>query len=302
MAICLRWRRLLTLSVACLAVLVFAAPAFADTPIVHVVQPGENLYRISLHYGVNMHELATENGIVNVDCLSVGQRLVIPRAAWSGDATSGGAGSDCYRVRPGDTLGRIAARFGTTVSQLATLNGISNPDRIWAGEMLSISGVWCGQRGSSIPDGLCTSPCGQSRDACGSCCGTSCCGTDCWRGEFFGNSELRGAPILTRWDASLQFNWGSGAPDRRVPGDNFSARWTRSQSLAEGRYRITVRADDGVRVYINSVLVVDAWQAQGAATYTQEVVLKSASVRTIIVEYHDAQGAAEISFTLEQLS
>ena len=87
-----------------------------------------------------------------------------------------------------------------------------------------------------------------------------------------------------------------------MPGDNFSARWTRSQSLAEGRYRITVRADDGVRVYINSVLVVDAWQAQGAATYTQEVVLKSASVRTIIVEYHDAQGAAEISFTLEQLS
>lgn len=71
--------------------------------------------------------------------------------------------------------------------------------------------------------------------------------------------------------------------------------------LTEGRYRITVRADDGVRVSIDSIAVIDEWRVQGATTFTQDVVLKSSGVRTIVVEYFDASGAAEISFAIERL-
>ncbi len=44
----------------------------------HVVQPGENLFRISLNYGVNMYDVARLNGIVNLAQIYVGQVLLIP--------------------------------------------------------------------------------------------------------------------------------------------------------------------------------------------------------------------------------
>ena len=51
-----------------------------------------------------------------------------------------GASDPPYTVRPGDTLGAIAARFGTDVATLARINGISNPDRIYAGQQLVLPG------------------------------------------------------------------------------------------------------------------------------------------------------------------
>jgi len=45
-----------------------------------------------------------------------------------------------YTVRSGDTLGSIAARYGTTAASLASLNGISNPNLIFAGQVLALSG------------------------------------------------------------------------------------------------------------------------------------------------------------------
>jgi len=52
----------------------------AGTEVVHVVQPGENLYRISLHYGVPVDRLIRSNRIRDVHALEVGQRLRIPGA------------------------------------------------------------------------------------------------------------------------------------------------------------------------------------------------------------------------------
>lgn len=46
--------------------------------------------------------------------------------------------AETYRVRPGDTLSGIAARFGVPVNQLAKANGIRNPNRIYAGQVLCI--------------------------------------------------------------------------------------------------------------------------------------------------------------------
>lgn len=45
---------------------------------------------------------------------------------------------DTYVVRSGDSLWSIAGRFGTTVSAIAELNGIKDPDRIWVGQVLKI--------------------------------------------------------------------------------------------------------------------------------------------------------------------
>lgn len=48
------------------------------------------------------------------------------------------AQSDTYTIRPGDTLGELATRFGTDVATLARINGIANPNRIFVGQELML--------------------------------------------------------------------------------------------------------------------------------------------------------------------
>ncbi|MCB0188420.1 MAG: hypothetical protein KDE31_29320, partial [Caldilineaceae bacterium] len=51
--------------------------------------------------------------------------------------------------------------------------------------------------------------------------------------------------------------WGTGSPDSRVNADDFSVRWLRRMQLDGGVYRLSAKADDGVRVWINDDLVLD---------------------------------------------
>jgi LysM repeat protein len=114
----------------------------AQGPIAHVVQPGENLFRIALRYGTTVDAIVAANGLTNAHTIYVGQRLVIPRGA--GNATTAGRSATTggtYVVRPGDTLSRIAQRFGTTTAALARLNGIANPSTIYAGQVLRLAGA-----------------------------------------------------------------------------------------------------------------------------------------------------------------
>ncbi len=53
-------------------------PPAGAHPVTHVVQPGENLYRISKQYGVSPERIMAANGINDPRDLRVGQTLVIP--------------------------------------------------------------------------------------------------------------------------------------------------------------------------------------------------------------------------------
>jgi LysM domain len=62
-----------------------------------------------------------------------------------GHSWHGGGGGGCndgfsYRVRWGDTIGNIAWRFGVNSTYLAQVNGLCNPNRIYAGQYLWIPG------------------------------------------------------------------------------------------------------------------------------------------------------------------
>lgn len=117
---------------------------------VHVVARGETLASIAARYGTTVSALARANGISNPSLIYVGQRLVISGAggsagsgASSGGATSGGSaggGSSggVHIVRAGESLGTIAARYGTTVNAIARANGIANPSLIYVGQRLAI--------------------------------------------------------------------------------------------------------------------------------------------------------------------
>ena len=116
--------------------------------VTHVVQAGENVYRISLRYGVTVAAIQQANNLANVNLIFVGQQLVIPApgavvtpppaATTAPGATPAPATGSTYTVVAGDTLSGIARRFGTTYQAIAAANGITNPNLISVGQVLTI--------------------------------------------------------------------------------------------------------------------------------------------------------------------
>jgi LysM repeat protein len=133
--------RIAVLLVAALTAALLAAPAMAQGR-THVVQPGENLYRIALRYGVTVDDLMRVNGLVDPRQLRVGQVLIIPGSPES-RVTSHESGVQIapgsYAVRPGDTLYSIAKRAGTTVRALMDANRLLS-EVIFVGQILQIPG------------------------------------------------------------------------------------------------------------------------------------------------------------------
>lgn len=97
----------------------------------YVIQPGDTLSEIAQRFGTTTQTLAALNGITNPNLIYAGNTLRIPEGASSG--------IQYYTIQPGDTLSEIAQRFGTTTQTLAALNGITNPNLIYAGNTLRIS-------------------------------------------------------------------------------------------------------------------------------------------------------------------
>ena len=101
--------------------------------ITHVVQPGENLYRIALKYGTTHAAIAAANNIVNPNMIYPGQKLII-----STGTTPPGTGTRYHVIQPGESLWSIALKYGTTPWKIAAANGISNIHYIYAGQTLRI--------------------------------------------------------------------------------------------------------------------------------------------------------------------
>ena len=118
------------------------------------------------------------------------------------------------------------------------------------------------------------------------------------KGEyFFGPTPGLTVPLLTRSDATIDFAWGGGSPAPSVPIDNFSARWTGFLTAPYTEtYTIFTPADDGLRIWINNVLVMDKWpvpQNYGWPSFT--IALTAGQRVPIKVEYSETYGGASIS-------
>ena len=129
--------------------------------------------------------------------------------------------------------------------------------------------------------------------------------SDRWKGEYFNNKDLSGAPAMVRDDGNgfLNFNFGTGSPssDCGIGADNFSARWTRTVNFAAGVHRFTVTVDDGVRLYVDDALKLDKWFDQPTTTYTVDVSL-TAGNHSIKLEFYENTELAVAQLSWELLS
>ena len=99
--------------------------------ITYIVKPGDTLSGIALRFGTTYQEIAAYNNISNPNLIYAGQRLLIPLGYNPQKVRY-------YTIQPGDTLSGIALKFGTTVAQLQRLNGIRNPNLIYAGTTIRV--------------------------------------------------------------------------------------------------------------------------------------------------------------------
>jgi len=113
-------------------------------------------------------------------------------------------------------------------------------------------------------------------------------------GEYFDNQDLKGKPVFIRVDSVLNFVWGTGSPDPRIPPDHFSVRWTGAvHAPKKGKtLKLKVISDDGVRVWIDDTLVVDAWHDQAATDYPITKDLEPGRSYSIKIEFFENMGAA----------
>lgn len=96
----------------------------------YTVRSGDTLSGIASKLGTSYQTLASLNGISNPNLIYVGQVLQVTGSA----STS----SVYYTVRVGDNLSSIASRYSTSYQSIASLNGLANPNLIYAGQTLKI--------------------------------------------------------------------------------------------------------------------------------------------------------------------
>ncbi len=134
-------RRLLTTALVAtvLVGVVFVVPASAHET--YVVGPGDTLSEVALRSGTSVSAIMAENGLTNPHRIRIGQQLRLPHGTATQAASSAATPASSpgtYTVAPGDTLGHIAIRLGVKRSDLISINGLSNPDRLRVGQKLSV--------------------------------------------------------------------------------------------------------------------------------------------------------------------
>ncbi|NJL67228.1 MAG: S8 family serine peptidase [Microcoleus sp. SM1_3_4] len=109
-----------------------------------------------------------------------------------------------------------------------------------------------------------------------------------WQAQFWNNQNLSGNPTFTRSEPPGELRFSApGVPPGTVgiPADLFSARWETTSDFEGGFYNFISEADDGVRIYIDGVKIVDDWTEKPARNDGFVAVPKGK--HKVVVEYFE---------------
>ncbi|MBI5288847.1 MAG: PQQ-dependent sugar dehydrogenase, partial [Chloroflexi bacterium] len=130
-----------------------------------------------------------------------------------------------------------------------------------------------------------------------------------WTGDYFNNTTLT-APVIASVTEpattipsstpTLDFFW-PGSPQPSVLADGWSVRWTRADTWVAGTYRFSAITDDGMRIYVDNVLKMDAWFGQAPTPWFVDVAI-AAGPHTLKVEFYDGDNAATAYLRIENVA
>lgn len=127
---------------------------------VYRVERGDTLSSLAGRFGTTTRAIQNANNLSSANRIYIGQPLVIPgqaptsfreatSVASSSTATSAQANPRVHIVQAGESLDRIARRYGTDARTLAALNDITRPDLVVVGKRLRLPGADPGTAGQS---------------------------------------------------------------------------------------------------------------------------------------------------------
>jgi hypothetical protein len=125
------------------------------------------------------------------------------------------------------------------------------------------------------------------------------CPVNQFQADYFNNQTLTAPQLIQRCETApsgiLSRDWGTSSPGSGIGVDGFSVRWEGSFDFASRRnYTFAAKADDGVRVFVDGVKIIDRW----TSATTKEVTAKrklSVGLHRVTVEFVERQGTARVS-------
>ena len=118
-----------------------------------------------------------------------------------------------------------------------------------------------------------------------------------WLAQYFNNTDLAGGPVFLQYAPRgaypLDLDWGYGSPAPNVNVDYFSGRFEGIFFFDAGDYQFFARSDDGVRIYIDNLLIVDAWW-DGFKEQSNVFRQLGGGNHTVRVDFYERAGTAFI--------
>ncbi|MGF3067261.1 LysM peptidoglycan-binding domain-containing protein [Facklamia sp. P12950] len=129
-------QQLINKSAICLSVITLMGLTQASANTTHVVEKGDTIYSIARKYGLSEQDLMALNGLSSTT-IDIGAQLIVSMDG--GDKSSNQEEAGYYVVKKGDTLYSIANKFGLSVDQLRSFNGLTG-NYIDVGDRLALNG------------------------------------------------------------------------------------------------------------------------------------------------------------------
>lgn len=112
------------------------------------------------------------------------------------------------------------------------------------------------------------------------------------KGEYFAGKDFRSLK-LTRTDATVNFDWGSKSPATEIAADDFAVRWTgKIRPKYSETYTFSTTSDDGVRLWVNGVQLINRWSDSAAQENRGTISLQADRQYDIKLEYYENRGLA----------
>lgn len=99
-----------------------------EETLVYKIRKGDTLWSISKRFGMDIEKLSDDNGISVSTPLTIGRTVRIVKVPSILD----------YKIEHGDSLWKIAGKFGVTINEIAIINSISTEARLDRGQIIKV--------------------------------------------------------------------------------------------------------------------------------------------------------------------